>query len=81
MTSKPFGQADGIVSHLGQRELARRWKISERSLERWRWQGVGPRYVKVGGRVRYRLKDIETYEEEQLRSSTADTAGPGRSVG
>jgi len=28
---------------LNQTELAARWKISPRTLERWRWAGEGPR--------------------------------------
>lgn len=58
------------VRHLHQVELARRWHLSPRTLECWRWQGRGPRYLKVGGRVLYRLEDIETYEADQLRGET-----------
>jgi len=46
--------------------------ISPRTLERWRWTGEGPRYMKVGGRVVYRLEDVEGYEDSQLRNSTAE---------
>jgi hypothetical protein len=53
--------------------LADRWNISARTLERWRWLGVGPRYLKIGGRVVYRLEDIEAYEAERMRDSTAET--------
>lgn len=61
------------VRHLNQIELAARWNISHRTLERWRWSGEGPRFMKVGGRVVYRLEDVEAYERTQLRDSTADT--------
>ena len=53
-----------------QRDLAQRWSLSERTLERWRWLGQGPRFLKLGGRVAYRLEDIEAFEAEQLRQST-----------
>jgi hypothetical protein len=53
--------------HLNQIELARRWRISPRTLERWRWRKMGPRYIKIGGRVVYRLADIEAFEAEQAR--------------
>jgi hypothetical protein len=43
---------------------------SPRTLERWRWIGQGPQFLKIGGRVIYRLADIEAYEAEQLRTST-----------
>jgi hypothetical protein len=59
------------ITHLHQVELARRWKLSPRTLERWRWLGQGPRYCKIGGRVVYRLEDVEAHEAESLRTSTS----------
>jgi hypothetical protein len=50
------------VRHLTQIELAQRWRISPRTLERWRWLQEGPQFLKIGGRVVYRLEDIEAYE-------------------
>ena len=55
------------TKHLNQVQLADRWNISHRTLERWRWIGEGPAYLKIGGRVVYRLEDIERYECERLR--------------
>ena len=63
------------IKHLNQIDLADRWNISERTLERWRWTGEGPTYLKIGGRVVYRLEDIEAYEAENLRASTSAAAG------
>jgi len=60
------------IRHLNQVELSRRWSISPRTLERWRWLGQGPRYLKIGGRVVYRLEDIEAFEAQQVRTSTAN---------
>ena len=57
------------VRHLNQIELAQRWRISPRTLERWRWLGQGPQYLKIGGRVIYRLEDVETFEAEKRRES------------
>ncbi len=59
----------GLAHHLNQVELGRRWRISHRTLERWRWLKQGPRYLKIGGRVVYRLEDIEAYEAEQAHSA------------
>ena len=55
------------VRHLNQESLARRWGMSPRTLERWRWLKQGPRYIKLGGHVAYRLEDIEAYESTQAR--------------
>ncbi|MBI1209266.1 MAG: helix-turn-helix domain-containing protein [Azospirillum sp.] len=50
------------TQHLNQTQLAARWGISPRTLERWRCQGQGPRYLKLGGRVIYRVEDVEAFE-------------------
>ena len=57
------------VRHLNQIELARRWRLSHRTLERWRWLGEGPQYLKIGGRVVYRLEDVEAFEVGKMRET------------
>lgn len=52
------------------RDLADRWKISPKTLERWRMQGIGPAYYKIGGRVLYGLDQIEDHEFVITRLST-----------
>ena len=56
---------------LTQKELARRWAISHRTLERWRWTGEGPSFMKLGGRVIYRLEDVLSFELANLHQSEA----------
>jgi len=46
--------------------LADRWVCSVARLQRWRTVGEGPQYLKIVGKVLYRLKDIEVYEEACL---------------
>ena len=46
--------------------LAERWVCSVARLQRWRTVGEGPQYLKIVGKVLYRLKDIEAYEEACL---------------
>lgn len=58
------------MSTLTQIDLAERWSLSPRTLEQWRWRGVGPRYLKLGGRVVYRLEDIEAFEATRLHENT-----------
>ena len=62
------------VVHLNQKQLAARWCISEATLERWRSAGIGPKFLKLCGRVAYRQIDIETYEESCLHISTSQSA-------
>ena len=55
------------IQHINQVELSRRWRLSPRTLEGWRRQGTGPQFLKIGGRVVYRLEDVEAYEALHLR--------------
>ena len=57
-----------MITHLNQYELARRWRLSPRTLERWRWIGDGPDFLKIGGRVVYRLEDVERWEADRVHS-------------
>jgi hypothetical protein len=61
---------DRPIKHMNQAALALRWNLSQRTLERWRWFGIGPQYLKIGGRVVYRTQDVEAFEAAQLRQGT-----------
>jgi hypothetical protein len=63
------------VQHLDQKGLAERWLISPRTLEQWRWQGRGPRFLKISRRVVYRLTDIEDFEAASLHLNTVGRLG------
>lgn len=60
--------------HLTQAELAERWRISPRTLEKWRCLGIGVSHLKIGGRVFYRVADVRAYEAAHRRGSLADDA-------
>ena len=62
------------IIHFNQRNLAQRWNVSEATLERWRSEGIGPMFLKLQGRVLYRLVDIEDFESACLRTSTSQSA-------
>jgi hypothetical protein len=55
------------VIHFNQIELARRWRVSPRTLERWRWRRQGPAYLKIGGRVAYAVDDVVAFETARRR--------------
>jgi predicted DNA-binding transcriptional regulator AlpA len=46
---------------LPEKEVAPRLAISLASLRRWRVEGRGPRYLKLGASVRYRVSDVEQW--------------------
>lgn len=68
------------VVHLNQKQLAARWCVSEATLERWRSEGIGPKFLKLCGRVIYRQVDIKAFEESCLATSTK-TAAPAAQAG
>lgn len=70
-------QATDSVKHLNQRHLADRWDLSEATLERWRSDGIGPVYMKLQGRVLYRVEDVEAYETTSLHKSTSERIAAG----
>jgi hypothetical protein len=58
---------DSAAQLLLQSELAARWRISPRTLERWRSIGTGPDWLRLGARILYRLDDVLAYEQACLR--------------
>ena len=49
--------------HLTRREAASYLRLSPRTLEGWAVNGTGPRMFRAGGRVLYRLDDLEKFVE------------------
>lgn len=47
---------------LTEKELARRWNTSRRTLQRRRKGGSGPDYIFVGRSVRYPIGSVEQHE-------------------
>jgi len=46
--------------------------LSPKTLRKWRWEGKGPKFIKVGHKVAYRQEDITTFIQQQSRRSTSD---------
>lgn len=61
---------DGFLTPM---QLAERWKgqVSLATLATWRSRDNGPPYVKIGGRVLYRLCDVAGWEEKNTRAKPA----------
>jgi hypothetical protein len=57
---------------LNQIELSKRWGVSERTLEAWRWRGRGPKFIRIGKGIRYRVEDILQFEASQERDPSRD---------
>ena len=57
-------------------ELARRWNVSAKTLQRWRCEGAGPPYIKLSKAVRYPVSEIVAYEQANRQGMPDDAALP-----
>jgi 3,4-dihydroxy-2-butanone 4-phosphate synthase len=67
---------DSNATHmlLSQQELAKRWGRTEAAIGLASAVGVGPRYIKVDGAIKYPVEDIQRYERACLFFEPADVA-------
>jgi len=61
-----------IQKFLNEKEVAARWGMSVKTLQAWRISGNGPKYAKLGGKVRYPIESVEAFEAESMTSSTSE---------
>ena len=57
---------------LTQRQAAEMLALSERTLERIRVTGSGPKFVRCGRSIRYRLSDVEAWIASRVVGSTSE---------
>jgi len=57
---------DDLPLFLTERDLARRWHVSTRSLQRWRRLGRGPAWLRLGRRVLYPVHLVRAHEAAAL---------------
>lgn len=60
---------------LTEQQLAERWRVSQRTLRRWRSTARLPAHIRIGhpvvGRVLYRLADVLAFEDRAIRGGMA----------
>ena len=57
---------------LTQREAASVLRLSERTLERMRVSGTGPKFVRLNTSIRYRQQDLDAHVAARVVSSTSE---------
>ncbi len=55
-------------------QVTRELPVAKATLAKWRWNGTGPSYVKLGARVMYRRVDLDAWIASNTRSPTAANA-------
>jgi Helix-turn-helix domain len=60
---------------IGTRELATLWSLPESTLRYWRCAGLGPTFVKLGGRIKYDVDDVDRYVRANKRMPSVRAHG------
>ncbi len=74
----------GLPAILTENEAAGFLRLSIKTIQCWRLRRVGPKYVKQGRSIRYRMADLVAYQEantvdpEALRTSVRKRLAAGR---
>lgn len=79
MSESPFLTTAEAADFLFAGARTPRGKALVKTLERWRVEGRGPAFVKMGRRVVYRRDDLLAWADARRRTSTSDSghgAGP-----
>jgi hypothetical protein len=53
-------------------ETARRLRLAKQTLARWRVEGKGPRFVRLGGKILYPSPNVDAFVSGSEFSSTAE---------
>jgi len=59
-----------IPTLLNELQAAEILNIKATTLRRWRWEGIGPNFRKIGSSVRYSPDDINSFIESASRQNT-----------
>ncbi len=54
-------------NHLTEKELAKRWGFTPKTIQKWRWKGLAPDHIKIHGRIRYTKQAVEDFENQNLQ--------------
>lgn len=70
---------DNQPQYMTPQELHERWKrrVAIRTLSNWRSLGIGPKFTKIGGRILYRLDEVEAWERSRTTDSTQNYSRTG----
>ena len=63
--------AAGFGELVDEASLAARLGVSRSTLQSWRYSARGPRWIKLGRLIRYRVADVDAYLEANTRGRVA----------
>ena len=47
-------------------DVAKRLNVSISSLRRWRYEKIGPKFIRIGGILRYRVTDVDEFIQKHI---------------
>lgn len=59
-------KGEAAVQHLTTAELADRLQVSVEDIYAMNSRGTGPNYLRIGKECRYRIPDVEAWEQSRL---------------
>ncbi|MEU7911283.1 helix-turn-helix transcriptional regulator [Microbispora bryophytorum] len=71
-SSGRMGRALAAEKHLTPEDLANRVRVPLATVYQWNSRGGGPRFMRVGKHVRYKIADVEAWEETLYVNHDAD---------
>lgn len=72
MAKQGDGSKLGPRIYLLESELADRWRLTRRTLQRNRKARVGPPFLKLGGRIVYPIEGVESFEQNARHEPEAE---------
>lgn len=81
MQIDPGTTLDPSLTLLRTEQVAELLQVTPTTLENWRWRRTGPRYLKVGRTVLYRLRDITEYLDHRTVELEPSPPAPSTPAG
>jgi len=53
------------------KELADRWRVTEKSVLKWRKEGKAPPFYTIHNRILYKLADVEELEQAKRKTTNS----------
>ena len=69
--SSPDVETPDVKHLIDEGALASRLGVSRSTLQSWRYTGRGPRFIKLGRMVRYRVADVDAYLNSNTHGNVA----------
>lgn len=72
MTNAIHNSAAGLPALLSEADLAHRWKVSKRTLQRWRNESRLPTAIRIGRKVLFTIDEVLAFERAASDRSAAE---------